>query len=371
MVNYDWKHPEKFYCDVIEYFDGKVNSTLDIYTCVPLKDNQNKIKKYLEDKDESIYSGICINTLMNITYQGENKWLLSSGYCEYLPMFFPFALFYKNNNKFEDENYLESFDGVNEDILEECREYLFFNKNIRKVCNSCNKDAIYNCKECDNVDFCEECYQTSKYEKLHMKKLYANEKAGLCDVCGKEESLYSNNDYYCLCEDCFVDNPHRNHQLTKLEKRSNLFNDDQIIAALKKSLYYHFAIQILERCNISQKWINLEKDNICRIFNCENPIIMAYIELQGIKEKTLQELKEIELEFSELFDKMIRKYFIYDFRSFDFFFKNANNVITFSSDENCIKFCHDGIKMVKSIKTKNIHKKENNDLKLNDDIIEL
>jgi hypothetical protein len=380
MVNYDWRHPEKFYYDIIEYFDGKINSTLETYVCEYFKDNQNKIKKYIEDKDEFAFSNIYINSLINITYQGENKWLLTFGYCEYLPIFFPFALFYKinNNNDNDDDNYnnnfvdkLESFDGVNEDILERCREYLFVNKNIRKICNSCNKDAVYNCKECDNVDFCEECYQTSKYEKLHMKKLNDNEKKGLCDVCGKKEPVYSNNDYYCLCADCFVDNPHRNHQLTKIEKRSNLFDDNQITTILKKSLYYHFAVQILERCNSSQKWINLEKDNICRIFNCENPIIMAYIELQKIKEKTLQELKEIELEFSELFDKMIRKYFVYDFRNFDFFFRNANNAITFSSDENCVKFCHDGMKMVKSIKTKNVCKKENNDLKLDDNTIEL
>jgi hypothetical protein len=381
MVYYDWKHPEKFFFDVIEHFDGKINLTLETYTCEYFKDNQNKIKKYLEDKNEFPFSNICINILMNIEFKEENKeenkWLLPSGYCEFLPMFFPMALFYKTNNNDENENdygdELFSFDGVNEDILEKCREYLFFNKNIRKICNSCSKDAVYNCKECDNVDFCEECHQTSKYEKLHMKKLNDNDndKKGLCDICGKKEPIYSNNDYYCLCKDCFVDNPHRNHQLTKIEKKSNLFNDNQIIAILKKSLYYHFAVQILDRCYRSHKWIKFEKNDICQIFNCENPIIIAYIELQKIKEKTLQELKEIELEFSELFDKMIRKYFVYEFRIFDFFFRSANNIIVFGSDENCVKFCHDGIKMVKSIKNKKVCKKENNDLKLDDDIIEL
>jgi hypothetical protein len=380
MVNYNWKHPEKLYFDVIEYFDGKINSFLTTYICASCKDDQNKIKQYLEEKNEFSFSNIHINILMNIEFQGENKWLLTSGYCESLEIFFPLALFIKeqildndNDNEYEEydnqKDILESFDCINENVLEKIRDFLFWNKNSRKICNSCEKDAVYNCKECDNVDFCEECQQTSRYEKLHMKKLLDSEKKGICDVCGKKQPDYSNKNYYYLCADCFIDNPHRNHQLTKLEKKSNLFNDDEMIKILKKTLYYYFAVQILQRCNSnkSQKWKILEKDNICQIFNCEHPVIVAYIELQKIKEDILEELKKIELEFSELFDKMIRKFFVYDIRQFDFIFRGANNIVVFGSDKNCVDFYNNSIIMIKN---KITLKEINKELKF-DDIIEL
>jgi hypothetical protein len=382
MVNYDWKHPEKFYFDVMEYFNCRINTTLTNYSCGFFNDNQNEIQNYLEKKTEDSFSDIKINILMNIDYNNENKWLLTYGYCEWLPMLFPLFLFNENNdNENENDNnnnndyyhenyYYNKFPSAKEDILEKCKDYLFFNKNMRKICNSCNNNAVYNCEECDNLDFCEECEKTCKYEKLHMKKLNCSEKKNLCDVCGKKQSDYSNNDYYYLCSDCFIDNPHKNHKLTKIKNKSNLYDDKEMISILKKNFYYHFAIQILKRCHFINLWKNFEKNNVCQIFNCEYPIIVAYIELLKIKGKTLKELKNIEIEFSELFDKMIRKYFTSEFNQFDFFFRSSNNIVTFYSDENCNKFCHDGIKLIKN-KKKILPKKENVDINFDNDFIDL
>jgi predicted amidophosphoribosyltransferase len=63
-----------------------------------------------------------------------------------------------------------------------------------------------------------------------MKKIDQTEKSKeLCDVCGKKVPTYSNNKYYYLCEQCFSDNPHKNHKLVKIKDNNNLMNDNEII----------------------------------------------------------------------------------------------------------------------------------------------
>lgn len=347
MVNYDSRHPEKLYSDVVEYFNGKINSIFTNYTCLFFKDDQNKIKQYLENRDNYCLSYIRANILMNIEFEGKNKWLVTIGYCETLHRLYPLTLLYDKKN-----HLYKSPECLDEDILKKVLDFLLWNDNTRKVCNFCGDDAVYNCEKCDNVDLCEKCQQlcyTKKLtvENLIVKKLTDDQKEGLCDICGKKEPDYLNDKkYFYLCTDCYANNTHKNHELQKIEKKSNLFNDEEVIMILKKTYYYYFATKILKKCNKSEKWKPLEKNNMCQIFNCEHPTIVSLVKSQNIKDDTLKELKKIELEFSELFDKMVRKFFVYNIDDYDYIFRASHNIILFCSDEVCENFYNNGTKMI-------------------------
>ena len=384
MVQYDWKHPEKFYFDVIEYFGGKVNNYVLTYVNDYFADDQDKIKKHLEEIEDfqcDLYKCTYINILANITFNNENKWILCTGCCEYFPIFYPSSLFFsakKINNEntnvddSEDDHY-ESFINVRYEILEKCINDLFYVAHNNKICNCCKEPATYTCKECDNADYCDECYNDHKYEKIHMKKIDKSYKSsknqsktdhadGLCDVCGKCRPTYTSDKLYCLCDNCFTNNPHRNHQLTLIEKQTHLMDKDQVQNTLKKSFYYHFAIFVLKNLVFEDKknnklqnlWLNYEgNDEVCRIFSCENPAVIKFIKSKmKIKPKVLQELRSIELEFQNIFDKIIRKYFVFDFRIFEYLIKSAHDILLFCSDENAIKFYKSSLRFVSASEAK-------------------
>lgn len=347
MVNYNWKRPDLLYLDVIEYFDGKVNNILTTLIDGVHNDNQNQIKKYIENKVPSFLifgPPTAMNMMMDVTFENKNYWLLCDGCIENSPMVIPSAYFYTNENSEEDLSY-----NVCLEILEECKTTLLHKNNMVKICNSCNENAMYTCKQCDNVDFCEECHLKNKYEKVHLKKLDPKKITCLCDICGRHKPIYGNDDNYCLCQLCFENNPHRNHQLTKIEKVSNLLSDEEAIRALKKSLYYHYALQILQKFGKNKSWDLFEQNGICCIFNNDNSDVKECINNMKpqIKNQILGELKEIELEFSVLCDKMIRKFYVLEFRFFNFFVKNANYILLFSANANVNKFYKNGIKMIK------------------------
>jgi hypothetical protein len=389
MVQYDWKHPEKFYFDTIEYFGGKVNNHMLTYVNSYYADNQNKIKKYLEEIDTFNFDfAKCtyVNILANITFKNENKWILCTGCCEYFPIFFPSSLFFnaKKVNNLDDcvddvddaiydqsdneDDHYESTVNVKHEILEECLDDILFIDRVNKICNCCKKKAIYTCVLCDNADYCEECNKENKYEKIHLKKIENDVKSngGLCDVCGITIPVYTSDELYCLCNDCFIDNPHRNHELTKIEPKNHLMDTFQVQVALKKSLYYHFSILVLENFfsknnkgdKKQQAWeMYKETDGVCRIFNCKNNIVNEFIKTMKIKDSILKELKSIELEFQNIFDKMIRRYFVYEFRNFEYLFKSAHDIVSFVSNNNAIKFYKDASAMIKSFVSLN-NKKE-------------
>jgi hypothetical protein len=354
-MKYDFKHPEELYKEVIEHYGGKVNK-MELWYVNINTDNQKKIKEILED-DEKVYminNLIYVNILMNIDYENENKWLLCRGCCNPFYGSFPHLLFNVNIN--------------DDEIMASIFNYLVYYCEIRKVCNSCDNDAQYNCPDCDNMDFCEECMEVNKHEQINMKKIDQTEKSKeLCDVCGKKVPTYSNNKYYYLCEQCFSDNPHKNHKLVKIKDNNNLMNDNEIIVSIKKKLYIHFALRILNDTGKENKWNIFETNGICSIFNNENEEIKNEINKLKLSNSLLNELKNIEMEFSQKNDRIIRKYFVYEIDKFNFLYGSK---IPFAGDKTIVDFYYSAIKIIKNTQKERDNKK-NNTISDASDLIEL
>lgn len=349
MIKYDFRHPEELYEDILEKFDCKVNKTLSVYINTN-SDDQKKIKKWIDNNDLELLhvdNVIYINILMNVNYKNENKWLLSKACCNPFYGSIPFSFF-------GNLQYIE-----NEVLTEHIFHYLINYNEINKICNSCNKIAKFNCPECDNVDFCEDCFRSNMHEKIHLNKLNDKDEIfELCDVCGKNMPSYGNKKYYCLCEECFNNNPHKNHKLVKIKEKDNFLTKKELIVILKKKIYMHFAFRILSTFDKTNKWEPFEKDNICSIFNSNNKIVKENIKNVKISKKILDELKRIEKEFANHFDKVIRKFFVYKYEQFNFLYGNK---MPFTSNNSIATFYFDAINMIKKINTKdNIVSNEDN-----------
>jgi hypothetical protein len=354
-MKYDFKHPEELYKEAIEYYGGKVNNMKLWYVNINT-DDQNKLKEILEDNDQiyMLNNLIYVNILMNIDYGNENKWLLCKGCCNPFYGSFPYLLFNINMN--------------NDEIIESIFNYLMYYCEIRKVCNSCDESAEYNCPDCDNMDFCEKCMEVNKHEQIHMEKIDDSEKnKELCDVCGKAVPTYSNNKYYYLCDKCFSDNPHKNHKLIKIKDNNNLINDNELIIVIKKKLYMHFASIILFDTDKKNKWDLFETNGVCLIFNNDNEEIKNRVKKLKINGGLITELKKIEMEFSQKFDCVIRKYFIYDFNKFNFLYGNR---IPFTGSKTIIDFYYGVLKMINDVKNKK-YNKQINSITDENDLIEL
>lgn len=360
MIKYDYRYPEDLYKDIIENFNYDVKHVLKVYINVK-SDDQEEIKKKLKNNNLellTIDNIIYVNILMNIQYENENKWLLCKACCN--PFFgtLPYS-------------FLGGLDLLqSEELLNGIFLYLIYNNEIRKICNCCDNKAIYNCPECDNLDFCEECVKENMHEKINLTKYNEKEKIGeLCDICGKKIPSYTNKKYYCMCEDCFQDNPHKNHKLVKINYNDNLLSDDELIIKLKKKIYIHYAYEILNKYyqyDKIKKWDIYEEDNRCCIFNNKNKTVKNRVNFFKIEKRTLDELKKIELEYGNYFDKLIRKFFVYEQSQYNFLY--GDNVPLYCK-ESIANFYFDAIDLINKVKYERENKKQNDIMDNNEEIV--
>ena len=70
----------------------------------------------------------------------------------------------------------------------------------------------------------------------------------ICDICYKGHAKYFGDgecNKYNICQECFVDNPHKNHKLIKLEMEKKIKSGEKTMKILENSLYMHYIVKII------------------------------------------------------------------------------------------------------------------------------
>lgn len=352
MILYNWKKLDVFYKDVLTFYNYNVKNNISLYTNRFYKDNQKKIKEHIENKQENSITLFFGNYELTVQYilfcindNDENKWLFTDGIIEYSNITIPSAFFFYNldaNDNFAIEKNMYS--------MNSCKNMLLNETNMYKICNICNEPAEYTCLHCDNFDYCETCHQNLTHKHVVMKKIENNlsEISNLCDTCGKKIATYNYNTYF-LCDSCYVNNPHDEHEMTKINN-TNLLSTKDAMENIEKILYFHYVMKFFSKIkkNLFDTFIN-EDDNIT-IFNNNSIVFSFLVEQMHISKNILKQLCEIEKKQVIFVDNVIRKYYCkYDILSL---FKAKYNLFTFNSDSCVNKFYYNAINLIKTCEKK-------------------
>jgi hypothetical protein len=348
MINYNDIHLHKFFTDVITYFGGVVHDVMYTYIEKGHNDNQKKIHKTIINNQ---YYRACVieYCLIHLTYNNKTGWIIVGGRLGVSQTYPSCYIIDKETN-------VPILNNLSQKVLNRMKDFLIEPISPRRLCNICGEaNMLYTCLKCYNIDFCEKCSKNNFHEKIHMKKISDDNedekyKKILCDVCCRGFAKYFGNDcndLYNICQDCYIDNPHKNHKLTKLEMDEKIKSDDKIIEILENSLYVNYTTKMLGLFN-NDEVINLCKNKkLNRIFSDEkNSDLVTQLK---IKKKVLDELKKIEKNHNERIDRIIRKYISHNYIPV---ICMCPDILIFYSNNNADNFYFKCKKMIEKSKKK-------------------